>query len=376
MALTGQQHINIGNVNEQTGSDSLYDAFTKVENNFNELFTNASPYKQFISDGTTAGIEVIADEDTGKVVIKNTGVADIIGSDSIEAFKKTNGDVVLSVKTNAVGIVQAGVTGIGLASSTLELSENPYVISSGTIDVNLQKVDVAAGVYDRPKINVDEYGRVVAIEQSDAEGIVTSVAIQGGTGISVAGSPITSNGTIRINNTGVTKIVAGSGIRIDSASGTGNVTISATLPTTTQGTVKKVTLVSNTLVVDNTQSVVTTTGNLKIDLPTSYQYAGGVSTITPQVQSAAPTVNNAIVIVPQDATPDYSIKLPVATPGTIIRVLWPHQTPATATFIRVYPAVGARIDFLEPNINYRLSRGKKVEFIATSTTQWHTFVSA
>lgn len=375
MALTGQQHINIGNVNEQTGSDSLYDAFTKVENNFNELFTNASPYKQFISDGTTAGIEVIADEDTGKVVIKNTGVADIIGSDSIEAFKKTNGDVVLSVKTNSVGIVQAGVTGIGLASSTLELSENPYVISSGTIDVNLQKVDIAAGVYDRPKINVDEYGRVVAIEQSDAEGVVTSVAIQGGTGISVAGSPITSNGTIRINNTGVTKIVAGSGIRIDSSSGTGNVTISATLPTTTQGTVKKVTLVSNTLVVDNTQSVVTTTGNLKIDLPTSYQYAGGVSTITPQVQSAAPTVNNAIVIVPQDATPDYSIKLPVATPGTIIRVLWPHQTPA-ATFIRVYPAVGARIDFLEPNINYRLSRGKKVEFIATSTTQWHTFVSA
>lgn len=377
MALTGQQHINIGNVNEQTGSDSLYDAFIKVENNFDNLFTNASPFKQFVSDSATSGIEVVADSDTGKVVIKHTGVANILPGTGIQATKKTNGDVELSVIGNQYGQLVAGVTSVGLSSSTLELSNDPVVTATGVIGVNLAKTDVVPGVYDRPKINVDEYGRVVSVEQSDAEGIVTSVGITGGTGISVAGSPITSNGIIRITNTGVTKIIAGSGIRIDSSGGTGNVTISATLPTTTQGTVKSVTVASTTLTI--AEPTVTTTGTININLPTTHQYGGSVVAITPKAngsQSDATPITTGIVVIPANSSNNGAIKLPEATPGKIIRVLWPHTAPDALIGVRVYATGTATIDNSGIGGYYTVTKGKKVEFIAINANQWYTFVSA
>jgi hypothetical protein len=57
-------------------------------------------------------------------------------------------------------------------------------------------------------------------------GTVTSVGITAGTAISVSGSPITGSGNITVDNTGVTSIVAGTGISI--SGGTGAVTITNT----------------------------------------------------------------------------------------------------------------------------------------------------
>ena len=55
MAIIGKQTINVGLPNESTGSDSLYDAFTKAQDNFDILFANASPFNTF-----TAGIGTVS----------------------------------------------------------------------------------------------------------------------------------------------------------------------------------------------------------------------------------------------------------------------------------------------------------------------------
>lgn len=56
-------------------------------------------------------------------------------------------------------------------------------------------------------------------------GSVTSVGITAGSGIAVSGSPVTSSGSITVSNSGVTKILAGSGVSVNRS--TGEVTISA-----------------------------------------------------------------------------------------------------------------------------------------------------
>jgi len=47
MAIPGNQVINIGLPNEAYGSDTLYTAFHKIDNNFATLFACASPYTTF-----------------------------------------------------------------------------------------------------------------------------------------------------------------------------------------------------------------------------------------------------------------------------------------------------------------------------------------
>jgi hypothetical protein len=67
-------------------------------------------------------------------------------------------------------------------------------------------------------------------------GTVTSVNLTAGTAISVSGGPITSSGSITVNNTGVTSVSAGAGISV--SAGTGGVTITNSSPnqlTTTSG---------------------------------------------------------------------------------------------------------------------------------------------
>lgn len=74
MAISGLQVINIGLQNESTGSDSLYTAFNKTKDNFETLFTDASPYDTFTGN---TGITVNANSTAGTVDIINTGVTNV-----------------------------------------------------------------------------------------------------------------------------------------------------------------------------------------------------------------------------------------------------------------------------------------------------------
>ena len=266
MAISGVQVINIGLQNESAGSDSLYVAFNKTKDNFTTLFSCASPYNTFTGN---TGIGITANSNSGTVDILNTGVTSIVAGTGI-SINQSNGAVTI---TNTGGNGNgAGVTSIGVTSSTLSVSGSP-IVSAGNITLNLPTYANLAGTYTYPTVTVDTYGRVTAISNANSVGTVTSVGITPGTGIQVTGSPITTTGNINIINTGVTRLTAGTGISLSGSNG--NVTISTA---NLGGTVTSIGVSSTSLSVSG--SPVTTTGTITVDLNANTTIAGRLTANT------------------------------------------------------------------------------------------------
>lgn len=261
MAISGIQNINIGLPNESVGSDSLFDAFTKTKQNFNNLFACASPYNTFNSG---VGITASANPSTGVVTITNTGVTQLIAGTGVVLSANT-GNITIS-STGGGGNGGSGtVTSVGVVSASTQritVSGSP-ITSNGNISLDLATSGVSSGTYTYPTITVDAYGRVTSIANGNSVGTVTSVGITPGTGISVTNSPITSNGSMTIVNTGVTRLNAGSGITLSSSNG--NVTISSS---TSGGTITGVTVTSSTLNVSGSP-ITFGAGAINIEIPSS-----------------------------------------------------------------------------------------------------------
>jgi hypothetical protein len=269
MAISGQQIINIGLPNESIGSDSLYTAFTKIEQNFTTVFDNASPYNTFIG-GT--GIGASSNTNTGTVTITNTGVTNIIAGTNI-VVDKSNGNVTISA-TGGGGGGGGTVTSVGLApiSTNRLVVTNSPVISSGTINIDLVTTGVSAGAYSNPNMSIDAYGRVTAIANGSIAGTVTSVGLTAGPGVQVNGGPVTTSGNIVVTNTGVIRLTAGNGI--DLSGSNGNVTVS--LSGAINGTVTSVGISSTSLVV--TGGPITTSGTIVVNLPANPIITGNLTT--------------------------------------------------------------------------------------------------
>ena len=258
MAITLETII-VGVENQATGSDSLFTAFTKTQNNFATLANTASPYNTFNGGD---GIQTETFSPNGAVTITNSGVLNILAGTGITTTS-SNGNVTLSVSGSANGTLVAGVTNVGISSNTLTISNSP-IISNGVMGVELTEVDsVVPGSYIAPTITIDAYGRITEITDTESTGTVTSVSITAGDGLAVEGGPITSSGEISIRNTGVTRLNAGPGIILSGH--TGELTVSSSNPAA--GTVTSVEVTSSTLVV--TGSPITSTGTINIELPAS-----------------------------------------------------------------------------------------------------------
>ena len=267
MAILGQQIILVGLQNESANSDSLYTAFNKTVTNFSTLFACASPFNNFYGN---AGISVSNNATTGAVYITNTGVTSLIPGTGI-SLSSSNGDITIS-STGGGGSGGGTVTYVGVnsaSSSRITVSGSP-IVSNGTIQLDLATTGVIPGSYTNPTTVVDTYGRITSISSGSSTGTVTSVAVSPGTGIQVTGSPITTSGTINITNTGVTRLNAGTGISLSGSNG--DITVSTT---TTGGTVTSVGVSSSTLTVSN--SPVTTTGTISIELPSTISITGNVT---------------------------------------------------------------------------------------------------
>jgi hypothetical protein len=222
MSISGQELIQIGAQNTPTMSDSLWVAFNKTQNNFSKLFSQASTYNTYIGQ---EGTSVLANAQTGTVTIKNTGVLNLFPGTGI-SLSGANGNVVISASGGGAG--GAGVTSIGLVSTTMNVANSP-IVSLGNIAIDLPvQPSIAPGEYTAPTMTVDQYGRITDISNTVSSGTVTSVSLVGGSGIEISGGPITSSGAITVTNSGVTKITAGAGITVSSEAGT--VTVSMTSP--------------------------------------------------------------------------------------------------------------------------------------------------
>ena len=267
MAIPGQQQINIGQPNDSANSDSLYTAFNIIQNNFTELFTSAGQVQSLLAGN---GIN-ISNSNSSTFVVTNTGVTSLVAGENVTITTLggslgSNGTLVI----NSTGTGNGGgaVNSVGVTSGTLSVTNSP-IVSSGNINVNLPTISPSvSGTYSSANIEVDAYGRVISASNGSGSGTVTSISVTGGTGLSVSGSPITTSGTIAITNTGVTSIVAGSGISITPSNGLGAVTINATGGGGNGGgTVTRVGVTSNNLTI--TGSPITTSGNITVDFPSN-----------------------------------------------------------------------------------------------------------
>ena len=271
MSISGKQTINIGLPNESVGSDSLYTAFTKAQNNFDVLFACSSPYSTLTAG---SGISINANSSTGVATITNSGVTNIIAGTNI-VVSSANGDVTIS-STGGGGGGGGTVTSIGVtpvSTARLTTTGSP-VVSSGNINIDLAVVaTVTPASYTNPNVTIDAYGRVIAVSNGSSAGTVTSVGLTPGAGIQINGGPITSSGDITVTNIGVTRVTAGTGISVSGSNG--NVTISATA---SGGTVTAVGVSSSQLVVSG--SPVVNSGTIAVDLPASATFAGSLTANT------------------------------------------------------------------------------------------------
>jgi len=249
MSISGQQKINIGLPNESANSDSLYVAFNKIETNFDNLFSNAIP-------APIAGNGINLSQTSNVLTIS----ANLIAGNNVSL-------------TNSNGAIIIEATGTGNGGAITEISPGTGLTGGGNIGVvtlGLANTTVTPGSYTNPNVVIDSTGRIISASNNTIAGTVTSVALAPGSGISVAGGPITSNGTITVTNTGVTRLNAGTGISVSSSNG--NVTISAT--SSTSGTVTSVGVNSSQLVV--TGSPILTSGTIGINLPNNVTFTGNV----------------------------------------------------------------------------------------------------
>lgn len=284
MSILGQQNINIGLPNEPTGSDSLYTAFTKTQQNFDTLFACASPYSTFSAGN---GINVNAVANAGLVTITNTGVTNIIAGTNI-VIDQSNGNVTISsVGGNSNGGGTVTSVGVQPVSTARLTTSNSPVVSSGNILIDLATTGVNPATYTNPTVTIDSYGRITSASNNIVSGTVTSVGLTPGYGIQINGGPVTSAGDITVTNTGVTRIIAGNGITASSSNG--NVTLSASF---LGGTVTSVGISSTQLVVSG--SPVINDGVITVDLPENISLIGNV--VANRIIANTGTINGNLTV--------------------------------------------------------------------------------
>lgn len=130
MALaSGQLIINIGAPNSPTGSDSLFTAFSKIEDNFTNVFTEAS---SFTTANVVTGTGLSNTVASGTITIVNSGVTGITTGTNLTA-SVPNGAVTLSLSpviTGLASVATGTLAATGITSTTVQATGN---ITGGNI---------------------------------------------------------------------------------------------------------------------------------------------------------------------------------------------------------------------------------------------------
>ena len=259
MAISGQANINIGAENQVAGSDTLFEAFHTIQNNFTTLFETSSSFDTFRAG---EGVTVAANASNGVVSITNTGVLRLTAGSGV-SLSGASGNITISTIPQG----PFGVFRVGLTSNSLSVTGG-NIVSQGNFTVDLPRIatgeQFAAGEYIAPTLTVDGFGRITEIANGVGVGTVTSIGLSPGKGIGITGGPIVDTGTIAVENTGVTSVQGGRGIQVSGSNG--DITIS--VANLGEGSVKSVIVSSNSLTV--TGSPITDVGTITVDLPQTF----------------------------------------------------------------------------------------------------------
>ena len=176
MALSGQQDIDVGDPNESANSDSLYTAFTKIQDNFTNVFASASSFTSFIGN---TGIQVEYGNSNTSVNIRNSGVTSLTAGDGSITLSSTTGNIIITSSGGGNGGGSGSVSNVnvvGAASNARITSSGGPIISSGVITVDLANSGATSGTYTYPTMTVDQYGRVTSIANANSCLLYTSDA--------------------------------------------------------------------------------------------------------------------------------------------------------------------------------------------------------
>lgn len=113
--ISGQLTINIGAPNSPTGSDSLYTAFSKIEDNFTNVFTEAS---SFTTANIQAGAGIGSFTTGGTITIVNQGVVSVTTTDTNLTTSSANGAIILGLANTIGGLVAVSTANL-TATSTI-----------------------------------------------------------------------------------------------------------------------------------------------------------------------------------------------------------------------------------------------------------------
>jgi hypothetical protein len=178
--------------------------------------------------------------------------------------------------------VPSAPNNIVLVAATLNQKNNGAIVVRPTPGSNIN-TDEGVLISNPTNGQVLKYNSTSGLWENATDtvgtGTVTSVAVSGGTGISVSGSPITSSGTITVTNSAPDQVV--------SLTGAGTTTTSGTYPNFTitsndqfVGTVTSVGLTSATSGVTIGSSPITTSGNISLTIATASGSQNGLLSST------------------------------------------------------------------------------------------------
>jgi hypothetical protein len=221
---------------------------------------------------------------------------------------------VTGTATNVTGVVTANHGGTGHSSYTT----GDILIGDGT-NLNKGRIVGQAPI----QVTANSTAITVAYSGGAGTGTVTSVGIINGPGISVSDSPVTSSGNITVSNTGVLKLLQGTGIKLNRNQG--EITIDSTgVANVTAGSGIKLTGdksnlgISANIVAGTNISITDSNGALQI----SSTAGGGGSTGTVYAITAGDGLTGGQITTAGT----------IAVDNSVLRTITPQSIPALKTF--------------------------------------------